>query len=133
MPPAEEDETTPLIADEIAPESRHPRGSRRALTTIIAAFSLILILSISSHISDAPLTAILEDIVCEKYYASHPDDGSEFFSDPESKCKIEPIQSEVAFINGWKDTFEAAPGTTASLLSSFMLFRYTTIPALSYE
>ncbi|KAK4184894.1 major facilitator superfamily domain-containing protein, partial [Podospora australis] len=63
-----------------------------------------LFLQIGSFLSLAPQTAILESIVCRQYYEDirlRPlviDD-----------CKIEPIQSKVAFINGWKDVFETLP------------------------
>ncbi|RJE18438.1 MFS transporter [Aspergillus sclerotialis] len=43
---------------------------------------------------------IFENIICRQYYSS---------SDDESVCKAAPIQSELAFINGWKDTFAALP------------------------
>jgi hypothetical protein len=42
-------------------------------------------------------TKIFEDIICRQYNA-------------QGDCKIAPVQSELAAVNGWKDTFDALPG-----------------------
>lgn len=42
-------------------------------------------------------TRIFEEIICRQYTA-------------QGDCKIAPVQSELAAVNGWKDTFDALPG-----------------------
>lgn len=76
---------------------------------IISIAAIIFMLEVSSAIAVTPQVQILEAIVCKKYHDGtslgmlHPSD------DP--RCKTEPIQTEVALINGWKNTFEMVPGT----------------------
>ena len=86
--------------------SRTPRSS---LWIVLSLAAVMLILDISSYIAMAPETAILEDIACSKYY-----NRLEQMNPPASfqtrDCKIKPIQSEVALINGWKDALETIPG-----------------------
>ncbi|KAK3322845.1 major facilitator superfamily domain-containing protein [Apodospora peruviana] len=48
--------------------------------------------------------AAVQEFVCAKYYH-----GNEGVIPDEDRCKIDAVQSEVAFINGWKDVFEMLP------------------------
>ncbi|KAM4064466.1 major facilitator superfamily protein [Hirsutella rhossiliensis] len=89
-----QDETTPLLQAPSTPNG----GPWRAILCTALTF---LLLSIGSHISLAPQTAILQDIICRDYYNSDslgPD-----------RCKIDAVQSQVAVINGWRDVFESLP------------------------
>jgi hypothetical protein len=76
---------------------------------IISIAAIVSMLEVSSAIAGTPQVQNLEAIVCKKYCdgtslgISHPSD------DP--RCKTEPIQTEVALINGWKNTLEMVPGT----------------------
>jgi hypothetical protein len=57
---------------------------------------------------------LLEEIVCNKYYdLAQPGFGA---ADPVDRCKAEPVQSEIAYINGWKDVFEMLPCKMGYLL-----------------
>jgi MFS family permease len=47
-------------------------------------------------------TKIFEDIICRQYEA-------------EGDCKVALVQSELAAVNGWKDTFDALPGILLSI------------------
>ncbi|KAH1909192.1 uncharacterized protein AFUA_5G12740 [Aspergillus fumigatus Af293] len=47
-------------------------------------------------------TRIFEEIICRQYTA-------------QGDCKIAPVQSELAAVNGWKDTFDALPGILLSI------------------
>ncbi|KAK1752305.1 major facilitator superfamily domain-containing protein [Echria macrotheca] len=80
-----------------------PPGARR---TILAVVSVQVILYIGSFVSLAAQLAILEDIVCKKYYEERL---PTFNVSGEDRCKADAVQSEVAFINGWKDVFEILP------------------------
>jgi hypothetical protein len=83
-----------------------PMSSPSAWRIIVAAAVVQLLLNCGSHISLAPQTAILQEIICEKYYQTHALDP-----DLLDRCKVEPVQSEVAYIDGWRATFETLPGT----------------------
>lgn len=64
---------------------------------------LIFLADFGFFLAIPPQTKIFEDILCRQYYAAHP---TPLF---EQNCKIVPVQSELARINGWKDTFDAVP------------------------
>ena len=53
----------------------------------------------------APQMMIFEKIICRDYYAEWQTGAGS-----SNACKIEPIQSELATINGWWGTFETIPG-----------------------
>ncbi|KAK0710408.1 major facilitator superfamily domain-containing protein [Apiosordaria backusii] len=74
---------------------------------IIATTSVVILLDIGRYLSLAPQTAILESIVCNQYYAQNQ--PNTILEPRFNKCKIEPVQSEVAIINGWKDVFGTLP------------------------
>lgn len=96
-------ESTPLLDSnhEAVPEIKN-------LRVILTISALIFFMEISSYLPVASQLAIFEDIACKNYYASGmhtlPPDSSNGI------CKIEPVQSEVALLNSWKDTFETIPG-----------------------
>jgi hypothetical protein len=77
------------------------------LAITIAASALILILDVVASVPTVPRMVIFEDIICRNHYASLRDGGDGGAVD----CKIEPVQSELAIINGWKETFDSIPGT----------------------
>ena len=85
--------------------------------TILSAAAVLLALNIGSHVTFAPQTAILQDIVCRNYYA----DGVSGLprlpagDNDDGRCEIEPILSEIALINAWKDVSEALPGMFAAV------------------
>jgi hypothetical protein len=79
-------------------------------------------LAAGNQLSLAPSTAILEERICNTYY--HQPAVSEAASvpglvaspaqltvlDDASRCKAEPVQSEISYILGWRDVFEEPPG-----------------------
>jgi hypothetical protein len=81
-------------------------GTPTVLAIIIAASALILVLDVVAAAPTAPRMVIFEDIICRNHYASLQDGGGGTVN-----CKIEPVQSELALINGWKETFDTIPGT----------------------
>lgn len=70
------------------------------------------------HISTTPSLAILQGIICKNYYEKGVTDGSGLGFDglelptnfEDDRCKIGPVQSEVAEVGAWKDVFEILPG-----------------------
>ncbi|KAL4861124.1 hypothetical protein BDV12DRAFT_191282 [Aspergillus spectabilis] len=64
---------------------------------ILLTSSLVLfLLDFGFYLTIPAQTSIFEGIICAQYHA-------------EGNCKATPVQSELAFINGWKDTFDALP------------------------
>ncbi len=95
------DERTGLL--HAAPES--PRAERPGVLYTILSVSAVLLLNVSNQLCTAPQVAILEDIVCRQYYANLQPLGP-----PDvQNCKAEPVQSEVSFINGWRQVFDCLP------------------------
>ena len=70
---------------------------------LLFASLLIVLADFGFFLAIPPQTKIFEDILCRQYYAAHPTHPSV------RNCKILPIQSELARINGRKDTFDAVP------------------------
>jgi hypothetical protein len=105
------DEATFLLrgADTTAVPVRKGPDMWLALRVVTAISLLVFALEVSSAIADAPQTQILEGIVCEKHYATSSWNNG--ISD--ERCKIEAIQTEVAMLIGWKNTFEMLPGAYA--------------------
>jgi hypothetical protein len=110
MDGCEPDETTRLLdTAALAPSPKSRANHPSALRTILSTAAVLLILNIGSHIALVPQTVILQDIVCRNYYANV---NSDLPIVPDvNRCKVEPVQSEVAYINGWKDSLEVVPGT----------------------
>ncbi|KAL6786332.1 putative MFS multidrug transporter [Trichoderma sp. SZMC 28012] len=75
-----------------------------ARRTILVVAAIQIVLNIGSYISFAAQLAILQDIICKNHY----EEGQSLSTD-DDRCKVDAVQSEVAFINGWKDVFEMLP------------------------
>ncbi|KAM0816493.1 putative Major facilitator superfamily (MFS) profile domain-containing protein [Seiridium cardinale] len=87
---------------------------------LLPATAVVFILGAGNQLSLAPATAILEKIICDKYYGTSSATTAFLGSvaptaqlmilDDADRCKAEPIQSEISFILGWRDVFENLPG-----------------------
>lgn len=79
-------------------------SAQSALVVTVAVGALLMMGDIAYSVAIAPRMVIFEDVICRQYYAEVQDvaDGLD--------CKIDPIQSELARINGWKDTLSLIPG-----------------------
>ncbi|KAI1163010.1 major facilitator superfamily domain-containing protein [Nemania serpens] len=89
--------------------------STRSAFTVTIAISVLLMLAESTNlIALAPRMAIFEDIICRQYYGDIAGVVD---------CKIEPVQSELARINGWKRTFTMVPGLVLSIPYGFLADR----------
>ncbi|KAI1745725.1 major facilitator superfamily domain-containing protein [Xylaria scruposa] len=110
----EVDERTSLIprSDEIRDGSdvcRQPSKTQSAYAVTIAISAMLMLANFSSVITIAPRLAIFEDVICRQYYG----DRTDIAGAPD--CKIGPVQSEVAFINGWEKTLSLLPGLALSI------------------
>lgn len=106
---ANPDETSTLLEPNFPAAAAVKKKPLDTWRTILSVAAFVLILGFSSDIEFVPQTAILQDIVCQRYYAEHT---AHYLngSSPADRCLIEPVQSEVAYINGWKDSLETLPG-----------------------
>lgn len=101
----EPDETRPLL--NAAPPSPTTKHGDKSHWRVVLTMALIdLALNSTSQMTLVPITTILQDIVCKKYYARINLDPSISFED---RCKIGPVQSEVAYINAWSESLEIVP------------------------
>ncbi|KAK4165567.1 major facilitator superfamily domain-containing protein [Cladorrhinum sp. PSN259] len=98
-----------------------PMSVKSILFTMLTSAGVVFLLDIGNSLSLAPQTAILESIVCQRYYERlHGQLNWQYQGNvsviswgaggTDKDCKIGPIQSQVAFINGWKDVCETLPG-----------------------
>lgn len=100
-------ETTPLL---------HPGKHKHSAHWILFLVCIVIVtIDLGGALSVAPQTQILEDIVCR---ALHRDAVSSA-----STCKGVDVQSELALINGWKETFDQIPGIILALPYGFMADR----------
>lgn len=84
----------------------------RKIGVLALVCALLLLIDIAGFLGLAPQTQIFEDIICQNYYAGidkKPNQSYTAISDDE-RCKIEPVQSELAMILGYKETFDQLPG-----------------------
>ncbi|KAI1818184.1 major facilitator superfamily transporter [Poronia punctata] len=92
-------ERTPLL---LLPPRHHEQG-----TVINALCIVIFIICCSGGFTQLPLTRLMEDILCHRYY------GIEDFID-ESMCKVDGVQKELAYILAIKSTLFAVVGCVAA-------------------
>jgi MFS family permease len=96
----EHSEDTPLLSSECESLRRKPT---RILITIC---TLLIVVDIAGYLAIAPQTKIFQDIVCAQYY----NETVATVQIDDKRCKIEPVQSQIALLSGWKDTFDQLPG-----------------------
>ncbi|WPH04816.1 MFS multidrug transporter [Acrodontium crateriforme] len=94
-------------------------ASLSPLRSIIAAFTIQLLLSIGSNMPLTPQTAILQDIVCKQYY-----EGAKPLNSTSLDCTIEPVIGEVARIIGWEYAIENIPNMLLAVPFGILADRY---------
>lgn len=89
-------------------------GKEKRLTfahPIACCLALYFLVEMFDMISIAPLTALLEKVLCRNFYRGRdPSLIAPGGSVDERYCKLDAIQSELAIIRGWKLAFDALPG-----------------------
>ena len=82
----------------------------------------MLTIDFGAFLGATPQIKIFEDIICRDYYAKL--NQTIILPLDDAICKTEPVQSELALINGWKRTFDVLPsmfplfGTSDGLFAS---------------
>lgn len=98
-------ETTPLLQDAGRnPDSTGPTRLTHRRSAVIALIAIIVfIVDLGTSMLSASQVAVYEDIICQRYLS-----GISPVASPET-CKAGPIQSELAAVNGWKNTLDMIP------------------------
>jgi hypothetical protein len=117
------DETSPLLhhltSDPPNPPSEDDAQSRKAATSPLYPFAIICIFALSffadvgGSLVDTPEVRLLEMAVCRDYYRKH--DPSVIGEPPlsyvdEKLCKVNEIQSDLAYIRAVKSLLMTIPG-----------------------
>lgn len=90
--------------------------SSRAAYCMLAFF----LLELSNQVLTVLLIPLYETALCDNYYRHSDSLGNGM---DEAKCKISPVQSELAFLRGWQGFFNTLSGMfIASYFSSLKLF-----------
>lgn len=91
---------------------QHSKRYNPLYIAVVAGLTF-LIVDIAGLITIAPRLAIFEQIICKEHYTQVSGGaGGTGMGD----CKVEPVQSELALINGWRETFDNIPGTSPPIL-----------------
>jgi len=96
------DETVPLLGSSKGVVPPVNKAMRRRV--FIALLAMICVLDLGAVLGQSPSTQIFEEIICSNYYNAHSKDPSKVLDTRNYNCKIEPVQSELAYLTGWMDT-----------------------------
>lgn len=104
---------TPLLQPSKDHNAHKPTCSH-ALRVIIVASLVLLISDLAGYAAFAPQLDIYEAIICRQYYARLSNSNLVPSFLDHQDCKVAAVQSELALINGWSDTFPQIPGKRAN-------------------
>ncbi|EER42631.1 MFS multidrug transporter [Histoplasma capsulatum H143] len=116
-----DDETDALLGTESSLPTVRPRKTReKPVVFVFLCVLIVFCIDFGNFLSVAPQTRIYEAIACRKYYEKQEPGQYRLLEDiPEDKCKIPPVQGELAFVQGLQISFEALPTVVGLLLGQF--------------
>ncbi|KAJ5108505.1 MFS general substrate transporter [Penicillium angulare] len=120
------DENQPLLGSSEARPT--PSSKSQKFHVMFAAITLILAVDFGFYLTTAPQTKVFESIVCQNYISGLP--KHEITIPTEDICKSGPVQSELALVNGWKDTSDVLPGIILSVPYGVLADRWGRKPVL---
>lgn len=94
-------------------------GLSRETKTVICVLCLQFLISFAKHIIEVPTIRLFEIAICNRYYRNSQALGPSIFNGgliDESNCKLPQIQNELAFLVGWRFSFDALPGILTALI-----------------
>jgi MFS family permease len=116
---------TPSITPSVAPD--HPKFLRVVVITILCLF----LIELGDYMLRAPFMRVLEDAICRTYFKSvAPTEVDLSLPIPEAKCKIPPVQSELANLTGWDSTFSCIPSILLAVPYGILADKYGRKPIL---
>ncbi|KAJ5915558.1 MFS general substrate transporter [Penicillium verhagenii] len=118
-----DNEAAPLLGAKKAPASRSQK-----LTVMIATTALILAIDFGFYLTTAPQTKVFENIICRNYLNAQGQPAGTILTD--GVCKSEPVQVELALVNGWKETSDIVPGILLSVPYGILADRWGRKPVL---
>ncbi|KAE8418381.1 hypothetical protein BDV36DRAFT_308732 [Aspergillus pseudocaelatus] len=98
--------------DRVDPHGHNNRRYDPLLIAVLASLTFF-ITDIAGLVTVAPRLAIFEQIICKEYYTTQ---GSGVGGLGMGDCKVEPVQSELALINGWREITTAFSQVHAAVL-----------------
>lgn len=113
LSPENSDLSDPSDVEVLIDQDSCPKSHAARVIAIIAICTIIA--DLAGYGSIAPQLQIFEQAICRDYYASI---GVSTNTLDQDQCKIEPVQSELALINGWFDSFQTLPGDISLTLDS---------------
>jgi hypothetical protein len=117
----EDFESSPLLA---ASNDKPANHRHFVLVATVIVFS-IFVIEIGDFMGRAPMSRLLEDCICRKYYESAETMGLDLsLPIPEENCKIPAIQRELAMLKGWDQTFSSIPGLLLAIPYGVLADKY---------
>lgn len=115
------EETTPLLrgGHAVPPATKSRLQVRKPRTVILLLSCMVFCVSCSGTMGNVPLTQLLEDDICRRYYDGGAKEAGASPID-ERLCKTDAVQSKLAYLNGWLSMLEAIVG-------EFLLFPPTSM------
>ncbi|KAK6333520.1 hypothetical protein TWF718_011328 [Orbilia javanica] len=100
---------TPIVDCEAgSPSPSHT--SRRGFVILVGFVLAMFMLEVGDQLVKPAMVRIYEDTICRNYYATQQHELFPTEQDvPEEKCKIAPVQTELALIRGLEPVFDAIP------------------------
>lgn len=115
---SEESEATPLLQAASSTNSSRASGDRQGESsghhayhtrcTFYVALIVLFLVNAGTAIAVPPTTSVLQDIICQKYYARQT--GTLLASVHERDCKAEPIQTVLTMVKGLVGLLLLLPG-----------------------
>ncbi|KAI1304371.1 major facilitator superfamily domain-containing protein [Xylaria venustula] len=92
---------------------------------VLCCIAIAIVSEIGEYLYTAPRVRLFEAVSCTRYYLQHDPsvvrpDGSV----PESLCKVNPVQDEVASILGWQLFFDSIPAIILPLPFGYLADTY---------
>ncbi|KAL2384726.1 hypothetical protein RJZ90_001737 [Blastomyces dermatitidis] len=118
-------ETDTLLGTDSRPPPARPRVFRsKPVVFVFLCVFIVFFIDSGAYLSIAPLARICEAIAHRTYYEKRDPGRYRLLEEiPEEKCKISPVQSELAFVQGLQISFEALP---TDLLSGYAWVHFWT-------
>ncbi|KAK5989003.1 Efflux pump ustT [Cladobotryum mycophilum] len=116
-------ETTPLLQENGGDEpDQQPNLRAQAQRLLLLVCVSIVAIDFGSYLSYAPQIEIFESIICRRLHSS----GLDFVyhaNNSTSVCKSDDVQSELALLVGWNQSFNQLPGILLALPYGLMADR----------
>ncbi|CAD0029698.1 unnamed protein product, partial [Aureobasidium pullulans] len=128
--------TRPMSAREDEPLLNPNARSYRTRSVIILVALVIVITSVAGGLIGLPFVRLIEDAICQEHYASRPVEGGLFITSDvdEAHCKVDAVQSRLAYILAIQEMLDAIAGFTFALPYGLVADRIgrTKVLALSF-